>query len=1074
MTIEDWSKLELKHLFYAYRKAKVDCFYERLSNSTEDFVEYEKDLHANLNKLLDVLKSRSIDELLDEHLSEPRVVAKKLSPKPLKDIPKKGHLFFSTPSNAFDALKAKCDLEPEFRLVGHFSVIMHVLSALWVNQVGRKYDEKLTSSAYGSRLRRYRAPEWSSPGQLGEYHEDAIGSFYPYFVRYQKWRQEGLAAIRRELENDKEERSVIAISFDIRSYYHNIDPSFAIDESFLSRVGIDLSAWQKDFTRSFVEWLKKWGKKTKNKILEMGHNPSESFIGGIPIGISIAHVLANAFLIEADLKIRRGLTPLFYGRYVDDMFIVIRDPGNIKDTDGLLSFIKLRTSLFKEEYEDEDLELDLHSSYVGESRLKLQRAKQKTFFLYGRAGLDLLDNIESQIKSVSSERRLMPAVRNLESTASARILASGEKASDEADTLRKADGLAVRRLSWSVQLRAVETLSHDLKKEDWLEERKQFYQFSCDHILRADKILDHIDYLPRLISIAIRVGDWADAKRLFVTTKDALKKLRKTLSDFDKEQPGLQNRRFSGFWVNGHLIEKFNIAIWYEFEKVVRLMAKEAILRSFPVGYKTLNISDTLKSLLEELGLSKDIKTIRAKALEFREADLARMPYKEHLREFAKNPRPVCLGEHELAEKYKHSEKLLEFLRNTTSETPARYRRLSESCGSNSGSILPYIFPTRAHTAQEISLLLPDTCIFDKNPYFSARNWAHYVQAVRGVWVWDSKSNEDSSFIPIGPQKTSEASGRKFSGLTAHLNIQQLDENKRHKKVLLGITNLKTTDESWQKGASGKTDISRARYERIECIINHAIKSTPRPTYLILPELALPEQWLDTVSSVLLNQGINLITGLDYHCPSKQDTIYSEAALVLTDKRLGYSASVQIRQPKIQPAPAEGALLRKIFGKTWYQFADKEKSRRLYIHEGFCFGILICSELQNIQYRHDFQGVVDSLMILSWNKDLETFSALIESASLDVHAFIALVNNRQYGDSRVRVPSKEFYKRDVCRLRGGENEYLVVVEINYDELREFQSRATREPSNDDPFKPVPEGFEISKERRAIPSIPEEA
>ncbi len=34
-----------------------------------------------------------------------------------------------------------------------------------------------------------------------------------------------------------------------------------------------------------------------------------------------------------------------------------------------------------------------------------------------------------------------------------------------------------------------------------------------------------------------------------------------------------------------------------------------------------------------------------------------------------------------------------------------------------------------------------------------------------------------------------------------------------------------------------------------------------------------------------------------------------------------------------------------------------------------------------------FQGEVDALMVLSWNQDLDTIAALIESAALDVHAY---------------------------------------------------------------------------------------
>jgi hypothetical protein len=109
------------------------------------------------------------------------------------------------------------------------------------------------------------------------------------------------------------------------------------------------------------------------------------------------------------------------------------------------------------------------------------------------------------------------------------------------------------------------------------------------------------------------------------------------------------------------------------------------------------------------------------------------------------------------------------------------------------------------------------------------------------------------------------------------------------------------------------------------------------------------------------------------------------------------------------------------------------------------------------------------MMVLSWNQDLETFSALVESASLDVHAYVALVNNRRFGDSRVRAPEKTNHKRDVCRLRGGENEHVVVVKLDAKKLREFQSRANRWPDDDDPFKPVPEGFAIKWYRKETPS-----
>ncbi|MCV4731844.1 hypothetical protein OFB80_28560, partial [Escherichia coli] len=98
-----------------------------------------------------------------------------------------------------------------------------------------------------------------------------------------------------------------------------------------------------------------------------------------------------------------------------------------------------------------------------------------------------------------------------------------------------------------------------------------------------------------------------------------------------------------------------------------------------------------------------------------------------------------------------------------------------------------------------------------------------------------------------------------------------------------------------------------------------------------------------------------------------------------------------------------------------------------------------CSELQNSKARIRFQGALDALMVLSWNKDLDTFASLIESAALDIHAYTILVNNRKYGDSRVRSPAKEPFMRDIARVKGGDNDFVVAATLDIDSLRAFQS-----------------------------------
>ncbi|KGQ19764.1 hypothetical protein LF41_2266 [Lysobacter dokdonensis DS-58] len=1046
--IESWSSIEAGHLFYAYRKAKSDCFYDRTPDSAERFVRYEEDLARNLSSLFERLRAGQVLNVLGVSHDSVRVVAKKLSvesrttqleqeDKESLVEPTPGHAFFSDADRAFARMLRHSKVVPEFRLIGDFNVDIHVLSALWIATVGDKLDKALRPSAYGARLRRTRPEPGARDGEVGNFHTEALGSFQPYFMPYKRWREGGLAAIRSEL---KAERQVVAMSLDLANYYHQIDPAFLGDPKFFSSLGVELTPWESQFNADFVQFLLNWSSVAAGRLMELGATIM-SGKAGIPIGIAATRVISNALLAELDADIETGVAPVYYGRYVDDIFLVLRDPGHLLDAGDVLRYIANRTTSFPRDFGAGAIQLQLRGGYQGESILALQQSKQKAFFLTGRAGLDLLDSIEAQIRSVSSERRLMPSPDKLSSMASAKVLSAAASGGEEADTLRRADGLSVRRLSWALQLRAVEILARDLKHQDWKKEREEFYRFSRSHILRADKILDHFDYLARLLSLAVAMTDWSEAKQLYDAAVFALKEL--------------QGKTHGEARVNG--IDSASLpGLWTGIFETLADFARDAILSSIRWNTVTCTphvLPPVAIKLCRELGLSGDSE-IEARALAYREADLAKTPYKQHIRIAAARHRPAIDGEGMVTAEYAHLSDLLDFL-NKCEETPnsiaaARVNERLRGMANGVASLLPYVFPTRPYSTQEISLFLPEHCVLGDEQE-SARNWARFTRAVRGSWVWGVTS------------ASSRVRSAGFAG-NKDRDVAYLGDGETDKPIHLGISSLLTEDSTWSLGAAGKPDVSRERYARIECIVNQAIQAKPRPTYLLLPELSLPDRWIDTVAGMLSNAGIGLIAGLDYQI-SKEGSIHSSAVLVLSDTRLGYPASVEIRQVKSLPAPGEDKNLQKDFGLNW---TELPLNKPVYVHRGLAFGVLVCSELQNVSHRLQFQGDVDCLMVLSWNPDIETFSALVESASLDVHASIALVNNRRYGDSRVRVPAKKAHLRDVCRLRGGKNEHLVVVELQVDDLRSFQSRANRWPEESDPFKPVPESFEIAPYRWRVP------
>ena len=211
---------------------------------------------------------------------------------------------------------------------------------------------------------------------------EAVGSFQPYFGPYKEWRSRGLKALRTELEAGN---AVVAISMDLTSYYHRVDPAFIADIRFLAEGGIELSEWELDFTKAFTAMLVEWSKRVAAQMHGLGCSKREVTVGGLPIGLSISRVVANALLVGLDRDIEQGLTPVYYGRYVDDLFGFARPRrfGDGRAFAGLLCCAYTLLSGHWHGQERRDL-LSLPGGFQGKTKLLLQQSKQKAFSCRGK------------------------------------------------------------------------------------------------------------------------------------------------------------------------------------------------------------------------------------------------------------------------------------------------------------------------------------------------------------------------------------------------------------------------------------------------------------------------------------------------------------------------------------------------------------------------------------------------------------------------------------------------------------------------------------------------------------------
>ena len=96
---------------------------------------------------------------------------------------------------------------------------------------------------------------------------------------------------------------------------------------------------------------------------------------------------------------------------------------------------------------------------------------------------------------------------------------------------------------------------------------------------------------------------------------------------------------------------------------------------------------------------------------------------------------------------------------------------------------------------------------------------------------------------------------------------------------------------------------------------------------------------------------------------------------------------------------------------------------------------------------------------------MEILGSDVCNPSEKIHAYVVFCNNNEYGDSRVRVPRKDRWARDIVEVRGGDDPYYAIGKLEIDELREFQSHANPNLLKDAKFKPLPMGFEMDSNRR---------
>lgn len=1018
--------ISLPDLVAAYRKAKVDLFYSSDPRRLE-LIEYEIDLDEKLAALLERLQGADEAWVSEESFLGDFTFA----PKRLEEPPESQQTFWSDPVRSWDQRTNGTNRSAlgEFRLMSRCSIDFHVVSTLWMLQVGTYLDRELSESAFGNRLR--RAPD-GGPNRLGS------GSFLPYQPAYQRWRDDGLTAMARALGEGKE---VIALTADVTAFYHRLDAGFLERVGFTAGVlDVELDSAQAKLNRLFVAALRGWSR--------MVATATGWRSRGLPVGLPASAVVANLALAELDVVIER-FAPLYYGRYVDDVLLVVETNGGLTDQRGLWDWLVERSDGLLTREPASPLEVGVASEsairfvpwYLAESTVAFENSKNKTFHLSGPSGLTMIESIRVTIRERSSEWRALATMPDDVGDIGHSIASVLRGDGDAAITLRDADRVSARKQSFSLRLRDLGVYERNLPADEWAEQRNEFFRATCDHVLTLPAFFELAPYLPRLVALAAAAEDRDSIVMLVRAVARLVEDVRGTCTvrvaafspaaserdDWTAEEPAwalVLDR-----WVS-HLIDQ----IVDEIASGWRSRMRAGDLRQILAPLKELDAASSRPL--------PGVMVIHARHRSMARRDLAYHPYRWTLLGMpgAEQLAPTETPDVPLDPVVAAGANLLVMALRVRRVAP---RRGLELRGEANAGI---VFATRPPTMMELQTALPSRA---RHRYGVApsRVVSRILTALRGQF------------------STATAQVRQREGWPTLIEVPV---GRGPGPVRIALAMLGVDENNALASATGTPNLSRQRFNNFRVLLDEVAAHNGRPDYLILPELAMPAQWFPVFARGLRRSGISLVSGIE-HQPTGRGKVANQvwAALKVDGWGLRYSLH---RQDKQRPARPEKKLLAPL--KLTVVPQQPWRLPPVIEHGDFRFSLLICSEMTNIDYRAHLRGAIDALIVPEWNTDVHWFEALVESASLDLHAYIAQANTLGYGDTRVRAPMKHSFARDVVRLKGGTHDYFVMGDLDTDWLRRFQTAESYSvpppspPRPDAELKPLPDGFAIDPERES--------
>lgn len=266
---------------------------------------------------------------------------------------------------------------------------LHLIAVLWIMLEGRVLDEALDDHCCGSRLSNHLSNE----------EDESLSLFTKYHEQYSRWRDSGIRTAKKLLVDER--RNVAILGLDVQEYYYRVNIDFDEISSSINTKNSKISP-----LLICIRAIGESYRKCISPALNRTHPDITDNIIGLPIGLCSSLILANWYLQSFDSAVMREIRPAYYGRYVDDILLVVPLPSDPSDNNenpvaAFIETLLVKTHILSKS-ENNAYEICLRPG------LKLQQSKCILQYFDARHSIAGLEKFQKKLEQNGSDFLLLP------------------------------------------------------------------------------------------------------------------------------------------------------------------------------------------------------------------------------------------------------------------------------------------------------------------------------------------------------------------------------------------------------------------------------------------------------------------------------------------------------------------------------------------------------------------------------------------------------------------------------------------------------------------------------------------